>query len=143
MLKKIGVSKVLEFFEDEVWVMSVRDETQYKILALKEFQIIECEVSPDQAEILCEKISRDEFTLTGGKLIHTEIIHIKNSDEVILNLTQHHILSDAYSLELMASEILSTYLKLSRNETLDLIRSIDYFDYVAYQQYELQTERCR
>src|SRR5260363_316195 len=52
---------------------------------------------------------------------------------------------DAYSAGLLQSEILSAYTELCQHKKsehpIDLARAVDYLDYIAYQYYELQTER--
>ena len=117
---------------------------QYTVLDIEQFSVTESHVNEEDVNKLCEQKSRHQFNLETEKLINLEIIKIRGGDRCILNLTHHHILADAYSLGLIISEILSAYTALSGNDGVipitSLVRNINYFDYISYQNYELQTE---
>jgi len=129
-----------------IFRMGVYEDLKYKILDIKEFGIKEYDIDATEEETICENIARNhEFNLNGGKLVNIEIIKIKNCNDYLLNLTHHHILIDHYSLWLIASEILLAYVKLYNGEELNfsispLDRPINYFDYIVYQNYKLQTK---
>src|SRR5260364_358647 len=84
-------------------------------------------------------------TLRQSASIAPEVLRLKGQDELLLNLSHHHVLTDAYSAGLLQSEILSAYIELCQHKKsehpIDLARAVDYLDYIAYQYYELQTER--
>lgn len=128
--------------------MSVCKGLKYKILNTEEFKVKEdYDIEANDIKRVCNDKKYYEFNLDGGILINFEIVRIKNSNDCLLNLTHHHILTDGYSLLLIVSEILSIYSKLCHGELTfidsPLIRPINYFDYIAYQNYELQTENYK
>jgi amino acid adenylation domain-containing protein len=63
-----------------------------------------------------------------------------------VNLTHHHILSDAYSTDFLVNELLNLYLGLINNTINNnaiVKEQLNYFDYQAYQEYILQTAKYK
>ncbi len=144
-IDKLKESLIFVLKKHSILRMTINKDFRYKILDIEKFEIEESIADFRDALQFCIEKAKNQFYLDGGKLIRLEIINIKNSDEIILNLTHHHILSDAYSVGIIVSEVLSIYKALlSSNNSFAIIdqnQSINYFDYISYQNYQLQTKR--
>lgn len=147
--KKVNIEiliKVLRYILNKYDILriSINNNFQYQILDTEKFEISEESVSFDKVIKLCIEKAKIKFQLEGGKLISLEVIKINNLDEVILNLTHHHILSDAYSVGIIVSELLFYYQTLNNNTSYrfnKISRELNYFDYLVYQNFELQTKK--
>ena len=126
--------------------MLVLDEFKYRIADTNKFEISKKTFSSDKLDKYIEEQSNLEFELDNGNLIKLEIINISSCDDLIINLTHHHILSDAYSTELLVDELLGIYLGLTSNSIDNnsiTPQQLNYFDYQAYQEYILQTTKYK
>ncbi|KAF9974816.1 hypothetical protein BGZ65_008546 [Modicella reniformis] len=78
--------------------------------------------------------AKASFNLTTGPLIRVTLIQIAD-DEHLLLLTQHHIVSDGWSMAIMTRELRQLYSAHCRNEPNPLSPlAIQYPDYAAWQQ---------
>jgi hypothetical protein len=103
---------------------------------LDSLEIEYADVDENQIDCLCKQRYETPFNVNGGKLIQVEIIRIRGTNRAILNLTHHHILSDAYSVGLIISEVVSYYRNQNREK-----HKINYFDYIPYLNHQLHTPK--
>ncbi|PBN41083.1 hypothetical protein SxD43FB_24005, partial [Sphingobium sp. D43FB] len=84
---------------------------------------------------LCTEEARAPFDLTRGPLIRACLIRVpaaSSADEHVLLLTQHHIISDGWSLGILLSELSALYTAFSNNQASPLSPlAIQYPDYAA------------
>ncbi|WP_413791435.1 amino acid adenylation domain-containing protein [Pseudomonas sp. N4] len=92
-----------------------------------------------------EQLSREEaraaFDLSTGPLIRGRLLRLAE-DEHILLVTQHHIVSDGWSVAVLIGEFNALYAAFSqdREDPLPPL-ALQYADYAAWQQQHLQGER--
>lgn len=77
---------------------------------------------------LCRQISHQVFDLEKGPLIRVDIFRLASKEHVLL-LTMHHIIADAWSLEIMMRELLLSYSGLKDAVPTLLIQYKDYADW--------------
>ncbi len=76
--------------------------------------------------------NKEAFDLENAPLIKGALLEL-NKEEYILFVSMHHIIGDGWSIELLASELMLCYNKLSKKETIDLpALNIQYKDYAAW-----------
>ncbi|MCB9096303.1 MAG: amino acid adenylation domain-containing protein [Arcobacter sp.] len=121
---------------------------KFKIENTDEYSINEIQINSDQLKSLCESKAKTTFKLDQGKLINIDIISITGKEDVVLNLTHHHLIADAYSIHLILNKIFSYYSHLL-NDTLlsnnqhSYNKEFNYFDYIEYQNYLLRTTKYK
>ncbi len=103
---------LLVLSKHQILRMTVAEDYYYKILPIELFTITKFTKNQDEIIKYTTTQSKCIFNLDGGQLIQTEIVLIENSSDVILNLSHHHILTDAYSVNILTSEIFSAYNEL-------------------------------
>jgi amino acid adenylation domain-containing protein len=81
------------------------------------------------------------FDLTRGPLIRAQLLHVADDTHVLL-VTQHHIVSDGWSLRIVANELTALYtaFREGRDHSLRPL-PIQYPDYAAWQRQSLTGER--
>jgi amino acid adenylation domain-containing protein len=83
---------------------------------------------------------RAPFDLAQGPLIRGRLLQLAEDEHVLL-VTQHHIISDGWSLGVLVKEVSALYTALSRNQPDPLPPlPIQYADYAAWQRQWLQGE---
>ncbi|MCK1602688.1 non-ribosomal peptide synthetase, partial [Bradyrhizobium sp. 166] len=92
---------------------------------------------------LCKEEARTAFDLAGGPLIRGRLLRIADEEHVLL-LTQHHIVSDGWSLGLLVRELSQLYraFEARRDDPLPPL-AIQYPDYAAWQRQWLSGERLQ
>ncbi|TSE14062.1 amino acid adenylation domain-containing protein, partial [Mesorhizobium intechi] len=90
-------------------------------------------------------LSREEFTapfdLERGPLIRARLFRAAESEHVLL-VTQHHIVSDGWSMGILLKEVGTLYAAFSRGEESPLDElPVQYPDYAVWQRQWLSTER--
>jgi amino acid adenylation domain-containing protein len=92
----------------------------------------------NRAMELAEQLVRKPFDLTQGPLIRFHLIQIDDQEHLfVINL--HHIISDAWSLGLLAREVLTLYSAYAVGDTPSLPKPpIQYADYAVWQRDWLQ-----
>jgi amino acid adenylation domain-containing protein len=82
--------------------------------------------------------ARAPFDLSAGPLIRGQLISLA-ADEYVLLITQHHIVSDGWSLGILIREVAALYAAFSRGE-LDPLPALEiqYADYAQWQRQWLQ-----
>lgn len=74
------------------------------------------------------------FDLQQGPLLRGSLIKLTNTDCLLL-FTMHHIISDAWSLNILIRELDHFYRKISIGHAIDLpVLSVQYSDYTVWQQ---------
>ncbi|MGO6899054.1 non-ribosomal peptide synthetase [Rhizobium ruizarguesonis] len=92
---------------------------------------------------LCHEEARTPFDLARGPLIRGRLIRLADEEHVFL-LTQHHIVSDGWSMGVLARELSSLYRAFEAGEDDPLPPlAIQYPDYAAWQRQWLSGERLQ
>jgi amino acid adenylation domain-containing protein len=105
----------------------------------------ECDLSQlagDQRESAMQRLSDDEavapFDLAAGPLIRGQLLRLAGDEHVLL-ITQHHIISDGWSIGVLVREISALYAAFSAGQADPLPPlAIQYADYAAWQRGWLQ-----
>ncbi|MCK9816842.1 condensation domain-containing protein, partial [Pseudomonas sp. MAFF 302046] len=88
-----------------------------------------------QADIqaFVENQAKKPFDLQTGPLLRVDLLAVAE-DEHVLVLTQHHIVSDRWSMQVMVDELIQLYAGFSRDEVVSLPPlAIQYADYAHWQ----------
>ncbi|MBA2930407.1 amino acid adenylation domain-containing protein [Pseudomonas sp. CCUG 57209] len=96
--------------------------------------------TPDDATIkaFVEHETRQLFDLQNGPLLRVRLLRLAD-DEHVLVLTQHHIVSDGWSVQLMVEELISLYGAAQSGQPHALAPlPIQYADYAAWQRQWMQ-----
>ena len=89
---------------------------------------------------LCAAHEQQHFDLASGPLIRAQLLRL-DEEEHILQITQHHIVTDGWSNGLLVQELVSLYQAFSRGEADPLAPlAIQYADYAAWQRDWLKGE---
>ncbi len=92
---------------------------------------------------LCREEARTPFDLARGPLIRGRLIRLSDQEQVLL-LTQHHIVSDGWSLGVLARELSQLYRAFVAGEDDPLPPlAIQYPDYAVWQRRWLSGNGCR
>ncbi|PHM39382.1 Amino acid adenylation [Xenorhabdus mauleonii] len=87
----------------------------------------------EQLKILCEQEAETPFDLARGPLIRCALIQLAEEEHLFL-LTQHHIISDGWSLGILKSELAALYAACLNQQPDPLPPlAIQYPDYAAWQ----------
>ncbi|MEO8488703.1 non-ribosomal peptide synthase/polyketide synthase [Pseudomonas sp.] len=96
--------------------------------------------TPDEATVkaFVEHETRQLFDLQRGPLLRVRLLRLAD-DEHVLVLTQHHIVSDGWSVQLMVEELISLYSAAQAGQPHSLApMPIQYADYAAWQRQWMQ-----
>ncbi|RSZ55173.1 amino acid adenylation domain-containing protein, partial [Massilia atriviolacea] len=109
---------------------------------LREADLGQLEGEAQQAEVI--RISSEEvkrlFDLAAGPLIRGQLLRLGEREHVLL-LTQHHIISDGWSIGVLVSEVSALYQAFVQGQPDPLpALAIQYADYAAWQRAWLQGE---
>ncbi len=106
------------------------------------FDDLRTQSDPDAALAMIQHTeATTPFDLAEGPLIRSRLIQVQD-ESYLLILSQHHIISDGWSLGILAQELCELYAaKLQRREPLLSTLSIQYPDFAAWQHKELTRER--
>ena len=95
----------------------------------------------DQTDRIAGHIHQDAnqgFDLGSAPLIRVKL-YLLGQDRAVLSIVMHHIISDAWSSQLLLAEVSRIYSALIRNTAIALpIPKIQYIDYAAWQKSYLQ-----
>ncbi|NHB90497.1 condensation domain-containing protein, partial [Photorhabdus tasmaniensis] len=101
---------------------------------------------PDAESVLkrlCAEEAHASFNLDRGPLIRTGLIRLTN-DEYWFLLTQHHIVSDGWSVDVLIRELSALYTAFLAGQPDPLLPlAIQYPDYAAWQRQWLSAERVQ
>ncbi|UZE89389.1 amino acid adenylation domain-containing protein [Pseudomonas viciae] len=106
-----------------------------------DLQGLDTEARQAAVEQLTQAEARDAFDLSQGPLIRGRLLRL-DADEHILLVTQHHIVSDGWSVAVLIGEFNALYAAFSQDldDPLPAL-ALQYADYAAWQQQHLQGER--
>jgi len=84
--------------------------------------------------------SRESFDLTTGPLLRVRLIEVGQQDHVLM-MVMHHIISDAWSLDVLQTELFSAYFAACEGQPIAFDPlPLQFADYAAWQRSELQSE---
>ncbi|MFQ6571907.1 amino acid adenylation domain-containing protein [Pseudomonas sp. UM16] len=84
-----------------------------------------------------ETLSRRLFDLEQGPLLRVGLLRLA-ADDHVLSLTQHHIVSDAWSMQRMVDEVLQFYNGFSQGQPVHLpALAVQYADYAQWQRTQM------
>ena len=113
-------------------------------LSLREIDFLGSDEETELAR-LCIEEARAPFDLSAGPLIRACLIRVAfaaSADEYVLLITQHHIISDGWSLGVLLPELSSLYTAFINGQASPLPPlAIQYPDYAAWQRQWLSGER--
>ncbi|WP_262947619.1 non-ribosomal peptide synthetase [Xenorhabdus indica] len=112
-------------------------------LPMKKYDLRKASEVDEQLKRLCEQEAKMPFNLACGPLIRSVLIQLTD-DEYVFLLTQHHIVSDGWSLGILKSELSALY-SACLNQQPDPLPPlvIQYPDYAAWQRQWLSAERVQ
>src|SRR5262249_14516979 len=109
--------------------------------ALREHDLSDVIDAEAQVRALCEEEAHAPFDLARGPLIRGRLIRLGAEDHVFL-LTQHHIVSDGWSMGVLMRELGALYRAFAAGAENPLpALEIQYPDYAAWQRQWLSGER--
>jgi NRPS condensation-like uncharacterized protein len=87
-----------------------------------------------------EREARQQFDLAHGPLIRGQLLQLAEDEHVLL-ITQHHIISDGWSLGVVVREVSALYTAFSQSQPDPLpALALQYADYAVWQRVWLQDE---
>ena len=93
-----------------------------------------------EIEELCFKIANKPFNLSSIPLLRVELITINEAEQVLI-LVMHHIISDGWSMGILAKELMTSYELLKEGKEVKLPElPIQYADYAIWQREWLKGE---
>ncbi len=127
-----------------------RDKVEVRLLAsdqglpLREIDLVGSNTEAEHARLYTEE-ARAPFDLAAGPLIRACLIRVpvaSSVDEHVLLITQHHIVSDGWSLGILLTELSALYTAFSNDQASPLPPlAIQYPDYAAWQRQWLLGQR--
>ncbi|WP_028695082.1 non-ribosomal peptide synthetase [Pseudomonas cremoricolorata] len=122
-------------------------ETEHGALQqIEAAQPLHIESAQVPAEVDAERYLRDyvqreaqrPFDLRSGPLLRVGLLQVGADDHVLL-VTQHHIISDGWSMQVMVDELVALYAAATRGETAALAPlPIQYLDYALWQRQRME-----
>ncbi|MET0777681.1 MAG: amino acid adenylation domain-containing protein, partial [Pseudomonas mandelii] len=135
---------VTEEGEAQVRLLACDQGLPLRRIDLQDEPIDEADADAELAR-LCTEEARAPFDLATGPLIRACLIRVpvaSSADEHVLLLTQHHIVSDGWSLGILLPELSALYTAFSNQQASPLPPlAIQYPDYAAWQRQWLSGER--
>jgi amino acid adenylation domain-containing protein len=91
-----------------------------------------------RAQELSRRQATEHFDLTTANLFRARLLRLGDAEHVML-LTMHHIISDGWTVEIIAREVVASYLSIRAGLTASLPDlPVQYADYAAWQREYLQ-----
>ena len=114
--------------------------TGYLPLAVSDFSSLPPSVSEVEAETLASEEAQQPFDLVSGPLVRARLMRLR-TDEHVLLVTMHHIISDGWSQTVLQNELGALYEAAVAGRTSPLPElSIQYADFAEWQRKWLQGE---
>ncbi|KAF9342577.1 hypothetical protein BGX26_007250, partial [Mortierella sp. AD094] len=96
-----------------------------------------------QLQELMEKEATTAFDLTSGPLVRSQLIRVSDNEHVVI-VTQHHIVSDGWSISVLLRELSELYSAFVAGKSNPLVPPpIQYLDYAAWQREWLTSTRSQ
>ncbi|NIF15546.1 non-ribosomal peptide synthetase [Pantoea sp. Cy-639] len=109
------------------------DGVGIEVLDILKLPIRTCDVPPEGLAALIDEQLHQPFDLAEGPLLRLTLARLGEQQQVLL-LTQHHIVSDAWSMQVMVEELLETYAALREQRPANLVTPpLRYCDYAWWQ----------
>jgi amino acid adenylation domain-containing protein/non-ribosomal peptide synthase protein (TIGR01720 family) len=109
-------------------------------LSLADVSALPLTLQAREAQRVAEREARQSFDLTRGPVIRVRLLRLA-VDEHVLLVTQHHIVSDAWSAEILWDEVMALYLTFRTGTPSPLpLPPIQYADYAVWQRTRLVEE---
>jgi amino acid adenylation domain-containing protein len=109
-------------------------------LTERDLSVLDDESRDRRAGELAVAEARTPFDLSAGPLIRGQLLKLADEEHVLL-ITQHHIVTDAWSLNVLVRELAALYTAFNRGEDDPLPPlEIQYADYAQWQRHWLQGE---
>lgn len=127
--------------QNRILRMSIDEKLDFHFLPASQFQIELGEIRDGAVSEYCQSESMRTFPSQTGQFIHISLYRIADTDETLLNLSHHHMLTEAFSVELIIQELDTLYQQIAAgNADVVTPRRLDYFDYLAHSDYSIETE---
>ncbi|MGG7637555.1 non-ribosomal peptide synthase/polyketide synthase, partial [Pseudomonas sp. ES1] len=110
------------------------EQTRQRIAAQQPLTLERSELANEQAlqAAIDEEVGR-RFDLEAGPLLRVRLLRLAADDQVLI-ITQHHIVSDGWSMQVMVDELIQLYQALSQGQAPALpALPVQYADYAAWQ----------
>jgi amino acid adenylation domain-containing protein len=112
-------------------------------LAAQDLDGLDAPAQDAAVKTLSAEEARAPFDLSAGPLIRGRLLRLSAQDHVLL-ITQHHIVSDAWSLGILVKEVSALYTALSQGQPDPLPPlPIQYVDYAVWQRQWLRDDALR
>ena len=136
-----ALNEVIQRHDSLRTTFAMRDDMPIQVIAPRLDIEIPCLTAPDE-ETLKERVAAEAahvFDLTRGPLIRATLIRLSAQDHV-LTLSQHHIISDGWSLGIFIHELNSLYTAHVNHQPSPLAEiSLQYGDFSHWQHKQLDT----
>ena len=107
-------------------------------------QFIDCSTNnntPDYIEAYIEKDAYKQFDLENGPLLRVSLLKVSDT-KYVLYVNMHHIISDGWSLKVLAKDILTYYEAYTQNIEIEIpALKIQYKDYACWQKDQSDNEK--
>jgi amino acid adenylation domain-containing protein len=135
-----GLRSVFVVVEGEPQVELLPEERGMPLL---EHDLRGADDAQEQLQRLMEEEANGGFDLARGPLIRAQLVRMEEQEHILL-VTQHHIVSDGWSMGILARELGTLYGAFIRGEENPLEPlGIQYPDYAAWQREWLKGERLQ
>ena len=94
---------------------------------------VECLASGESLQDVVDREAREPFDLEQGPLLRVRLVDV-GTDDHLLMLTQHHIVSDGWSMPIMIDELLQGYQAANLGRAVEQVPlPVQYADYALWQ----------
>ncbi|MDR9865972.1 condensation domain-containing protein, partial [Pseudomonas baetica] len=116
------------------------DEQAFQVIHAQQAPLLVPEIldgtsdkSAEQTQAYVQRQISQPFDLQNGPLLRVGLLQVAREEHVLV-LTQHHIVSDGWSMQLLVQELIQRYAAYSQGQTVELAElPIQYADYALWQ----------
>ena len=94
----------------------------------------------DELEKYKEKIINTPIKFNDSDLFSSTLFNIKN-ERFVLNVTFHHIISDAWTMSLFVKKFMPIYSSLLKGEEIDFCEDFSYLDFISSENNYINSSR--
>ncbi|MCR6651356.1 MAG: condensation domain-containing protein [Cellvibrionaceae bacterium] len=110
-------------------------------ISFQDFSMLDAQEREARARREARLLHETPFDLTAGPLLRVGLMRLQ-ADEHLLVVAMHHIISDAWSMQILIREFVSQYRALASDEKLQLPEfPVQYADYAVWQRNWLEAGR--